>query len=70
MARWGQTSLSTEALKTAMAVFRPDLYDVALRRKPDPGLAPSAFTAFAGPAFTPEDIAGYLAAFKVARGAS
>ena len=30
MVRWGQTALSPEALKTAMAVFRPDLYDAAL----------------------------------------
>ena len=30
MVRWGQTSLSPEALKAAMAVFRPDLYDAAL----------------------------------------
>ena len=32
MVRWGQTALSPEALKTAMAVFRPDLYDAALGR--------------------------------------
>src|SRR6202012_990870 len=56
MARWGQTSLSADALKTAMAVFRPDLYDAALGRKPDGDLTPGAFTAFAGPPFRPEDI--------------
>ena len=32
MVRWGQTTFSPEALKTAMAVFRPDLYDAALGR--------------------------------------
>ena len=30
MARWGQTSLSKDALRAAMATFRPDLYDAAL----------------------------------------
>ena len=33
MVRWGQTTISPEALKTAMAVFRPDLYDAALGRE-------------------------------------
>jgi NitT/TauT family transport system ATP-binding protein len=68
MARWGQTSLSADALRTAMAVFRPDLYDAALGRQPDADTGSGAFTAFAGPPFTPEDLAGYLASFKVARG--
>ena len=36
MVRWGQTSISPEALKTAMAVFRPDLYDAALGRAAKP----------------------------------
>jgi len=30
MVRWAQTTVSEEALKAAMAVFRPDLYDAAL----------------------------------------
>ena len=30
MVRWGQTAMRPDALKTAMAVFRPDLYDAAL----------------------------------------
>jgi NitT/TauT family transport system ATP-binding protein len=68
MARWGQTSLSKEALRTAMATFRPDLFDAALGKgaRPAPP-APGAFAAFAGPAFDPEDISGYLASFDVAR---
>ena len=69
MVRWGQASISPEALKIAEGVFRPDLYDAAL------GLhgahaAPPAFGsvgAFAGPVFDPADIAGYLASFKVFR---
>jgi NitT/TauT family transport system ATP-binding protein len=68
MARWGQTSLSKEALRTAMATFRPDLFDAALGKgaRPAPP-APGAFAAFAGPAFDPEDISGYLASFDVAK---
>ena len=68
MVRWGQTSFSPEALKTAEAVFRPDLYDAALG--PD-GSAHSgtlgSVGAFAGPAFDPADVAGYLASFDVPR---
>jgi NitT/TauT family transport system ATP-binding protein len=68
MARWGQTSLSKEALRTAMAAFRPDLYDAALGKgaRSVPA-APGAFAAFAGPTFDPEDIPGYLASFDAAK---
>ena len=69
MVRWGQASISPEALRIAEAAFRPDLYDSAL------GLHggdadPTAFGsvgAFAGPVFDPADITGYLASFKVFR---
>lgn len=68
MVRWGQASISPEALKIAKAVFRPDLYDAAL------GIAATAATtsadavgAFAGPPFDADDIAGHLASFKIAR---
>jgi two-component system, oxyanion-binding sensor len=68
MVRWGQTSISPEALRTAMGVFRPDLYDAALGLK---GVAHSrasgAIGAFAGPVFDANDIAGHLAAFKIGR---
>jgi NitT/TauT family transport system ATP-binding protein len=68
MVRWGQTRMDAEALSTAMAVFRPDLYDAALGQSRAAGGAPSApFTAFAGPTFDPADIAGYLASFTVSR---
>jgi two-component system, oxyanion-binding sensor len=68
MVRWGQTRIDAEALKTAMGVFRPDLYDAALGRGRGDGTAAAApFTAFAGPIFDPADIAGYLASFTVAR---
>src|SRR5450432_1194973 len=65
MVRWGQASISPEALKIAKAVFRPDLYDAALglEGNDDKG-ATDAVGAFAGPAFDPDDIAGHLAAFR------
>jgi two-component system, oxyanion-binding sensor len=67
MVRWGQTSISPEALRTAQAVFRPDLYDAALGRAGKPADAPGAIGAFAGPPFDANDIAGHLAAFRIGR---
>jgi NitT/TauT family transport system ATP-binding protein len=67
MVRWGQTGIDAEALKTAMAVFRPDLYDAALGQNGASATTAAPFGAFAGPAFDPADIAGYLASFAVAR---
>ncbi|WP_050406647.1 CmpA/NrtA family ABC transporter substrate-binding protein [Bradyrhizobium embrapense] len=64
MVRWGQTPYRPEALKAAMAVFRPDLYDTASGRSAD---ASSAIGAFAGPPFDPNDVPGHLAAFKIGR---
>ncbi|MGF6433424.1 CmpA/NrtA family ABC transporter substrate-binding protein [Bradyrhizobium elkanii] len=64
MVRWGQAPYRPEALKTAMAVFRPDLYDAASGR---PASASSAIGAFAGPPFDPSDVPGHLAAFKIGR---
>jgi two-component system, oxyanion-binding sensor len=67
MARWGQTAISADALKAAMAVFRTDLYDAALKRR-DTGTVPAAsLGAFAGPDFDPADINGYLASFPIGR---
>ena len=40
MVRWGQTAMRPDALKTAMAVFRPDLYDAAMGQ---PGKAAAEF---------------------------
>jgi NitT/TauT family transport system ATP-binding protein len=68
MVRWGQASISPEALKVAKAVFRPDLYDAALGLEGNAGSGSSdAIGAFAGPAFDADDIAGHLAAFKIGR---
>lgn len=66
MVRWGQTALTPDGVKTAMAVFRPDLYDAAIGR-PAPDQAAGGLGAFAGPAFDPDNILGHLAAFDVGR---
>ena len=65
MVRWGQTPLSPEALKTAMGVFRPDIYDSALGLQAA-DQAP-AIGAFAGPPFAADDVLGHLKAFKIGR---
>ena len=65
MVRWGQAAISPEALKTAKAVFRADLYDAALGHTTKP--ASDAVGAFAGPAFDADDIVGHLAAFQIGR---
>jgi NitT/TauT family transport system ATP-binding protein len=68
MVRWGQASISAEALSTARAVFRPDLYDAALGLEANAGKSGSdSIGAFAGPAFDADDIAGHLAAFDIIR---
>jgi two-component system, oxyanion-binding sensor len=67
MVRWGQTAISPDALKTAMGVFSPDLYDVAAGKKAKPIGASDRIGAFAGPVFDPADIAGHLAAFRIGR---
>jgi NitT/TauT family transport system ATP-binding protein len=67
MVRWGQTAMLPDALRTAMGVFRPDLYDAALGRQGATPNASAAIGAFAGPAFDPGDIAGHLAAFRIGR---
>jgi NitT/TauT family transport system ATP-binding protein len=68
MVRWGQASISPEALGVAKAVFRPDLYDAALGLKGNAHSGSSdAIGAFAGPPFDASDIASHLAAFKIGR---
>jgi len=68
MVRWGQASISPEALAIAGGVFRPDLYDAALGLNGDAHSgAFGSVGAFAGPAFDPADVAGYLASFDVSR---
>jgi two-component system, oxyanion-binding sensor len=68
MVRWGQASISPEALEIAKAVFRPDLHDAVLGVQQNSGGAgPDVIGAFAGPAFDAEDVAGYLASLRIAR---
>jgi len=68
MVRWGQAAISHEAFAIAKAVFRPDLYDAALGLRGEvDGSRGDSVGAFAGPAFDPADVAGYLASFKVSR---
>jgi NitT/TauT family transport system ATP-binding protein len=70
MVRWGQAPLSADRLAAARAVFRPDLYDAAIgvTAAPLPASEPAdGVGEFTGAAFDPDDIAGYLAGFKVRR---
>ncbi|NVN87658.1 MAG: ABC transporter substrate-binding protein [Rhodopseudomonas sp.] len=70
MVRWGQAPLSADLLEAARAVCRPDLYDAALgaTAAPLPASEPAdGVGEFTGAAFDPDDIAGYLAGFKIRR---
>jgi NitT/TauT family transport system ATP-binding protein len=67
MVRWGQTPLSADALRTAMGVFREDIYDAVLGPPAGPSASGNGMEAFAGPAFDPNDIAGHLEAFAIGR---
>lgn len=67
MVRWGQAPFSTEAVRTAMGVFRPDICDAVLTDVPVAVGAPDGIGAFAGPAFVATDIKGYLQAFAIRR---
>jgi NitT/TauT family transport system ATP-binding protein len=66
MVRWGQTSLSKDKAAQAMGVFRPDLFDAALKGA---GVAtspvPDHIGAFDGPAFDPAQIEAYVSAFSI-----
>ncbi len=67
MVRWGQTPLSADALRTAMGVFRQDIYEAVLGSATGAGGAKDGIEAFAGPPFDPADIAGHLGAFTIGR---
>ena len=68
MVRWGQATISPEAVEIAKAVFRPDLHDAVLgfQQKPTPG-ASNLVEAFTGPAFDADNVAGYLASLGIVR---
>ncbi len=68
MVRWGQTSISADALQVAKSVFRPDLFDAALGTNPVwINVVADGIGAFAGPAFDPNDIPSHLSAFAIKR---
>jgi NitT/TauT family transport system ATP-binding protein len=69
MVRWGQAPLSAEHLARAKSVVRPDLYDAALSFTDADVLGEPAdgIGAFTGPAFNPDDIAGYLSHWDIKR---
>jgi ABC-type nitrate/sulfonate/bicarbonate transport system substrate-binding protein len=67
MVRWGQAEMSRDALETAQAVFRPDLYDRALGSAGKRAAVSHPVGAFAGPAFDAEDVAGHLASLPIGR---
>jgi NitT/TauT family transport system ATP-binding protein len=68
MVRWGQAAYSSEGLKIARAVFRPDLYDAALGQPAKPAHAVAdGVGAFTGPDFDGDDIAAHLASVAIKR---
>ena len=69
MVRWGQATISPEALEAAKAVFRPDLYDAALGLHGEAdGAALDPVRAFTGPSFDAADLSGYLGWFRRSAG--
>jgi two-component system, oxyanion-binding sensor len=68
MVRWGQATISPEAVEIAKAVFRPDLYDAVLGFQQNSAAgASNLVAAFAGPAFDADNVAGYLASLGIVR---
>jgi ABC-type nitrate/sulfonate/bicarbonate transport system substrate-binding protein len=66
MVRWGQIGLSESNLLQVRAVYRPDLYQVALATTAGPTFAARAgdtATFFDGRAFDDQDVEGYLRGF-------
>jgi NitT/TauT family transport system ATP-binding protein len=67
MVRWGQTPLSANALRTAMEVFRKDIYEAIFGPSAGASVNTDGVGAFTGPPFDPADIAGHLEAFTIGR---
>lgn len=68
MVRWGQARLTGEGLKTALSVFRPDVYRAAVGDKAGNQHSEQlAIGAFTGPAFDPNNIADHLNSFGISR---
>jgi ABC-type nitrate/sulfonate/bicarbonate transport system substrate-binding protein len=68
MVRWGQTTPSKDKAAQAMGVYRPDLFDVAIKSAGAiTSLPPDNIGAFDGPAFDPAQIEAYVNAFPIRR---
>ncbi len=68
MVRWGQTTLSSDKAAAAMGVYRPDLFDQAIKGAGATASSPSDHIgAFDGPAFDPANIEAYVNAFPIRR---
>jgi len=68
MVRWGQTTLSKDKAAQAMAVYRPDLFDAAIKSAgATTSLPPDHIGAFDGPAFDPGEIEAHVNAFPIRR---
>jgi ABC-type nitrate/sulfonate/bicarbonate transport system substrate-binding protein len=69
MVRWGQTTLSKDKAAQAMGVYRPDLFDMAVKGAGarSTSLPPDHIGAFDGPAFDPAQIEAHVNAFPIRR---
>jgi ABC-type nitrate/sulfonate/bicarbonate transport system substrate-binding protein len=68
MVRWGQTTLSKDNTASAMRVYRPDLFDQAIKGTSAAASLPADHIgAFDGPAFDPSEIEAYVNAFPIRR---
>jgi two-component system, oxyanion-binding sensor len=66
MVRWGQTTLSKDKAALAMGVYRPDLFDQAVKSAGAVTSLPSDHIgAFDGPTFDPAEIEAYVNAFPI-----
>ena len=66
MVRWGQTALSKDKAVLAMSVYRPDLFDQAVKSSAAASSVPTDHIgAFDGPAFDPTEIEAYVNAFPI-----
>jgi ABC-type nitrate/sulfonate/bicarbonate transport system substrate-binding protein len=69
MVRWRQAPLNDRFAEAARGVYRPDLFDQALRSLGDRAVAPDGLGAFAGPPFDPLHMDAYLSSWPIgARG--
>ena len=65
MLRWGQATYDPAHTAAVRGVFRPDLFDAALRSITAPPTVEDGIGAFAGPTFDAADLPGHLAAWPI-----